>query len=95
MQELLNLLKDGHSRSLEMLAEELHTTTEDIKRRIEFLEHSGLIRRLGNIKDGQSHSSSNCSNCKSNKKCGSKEQSCSGCLPEDGFKNMGQKWEVL
>ena len=55
MEELLNLLRDGHSRSIEMLAAELNTSTDDINRKIEFLERVGLIRRVLNIKNDCSH----------------------------------------
>ena len=79
MEELLNLLRDGHSRSIEMLASELSTTTDEILRRMEFLERAGMIRRVLNIKNDCSH---DCSNCKK-------------CLPEGGFKNMGEMWEVV
>ena len=84
MEELLNLLRDGHSRSIEMLAAELNTTSEDITRRIEFLERAGIIRRVLNIKKGCSNSCGhhNCSNC-------------SACMPDGGFKNMGEMWEIV
>ncbi len=96
MEELLNLLRDGHSRSIEMLATELNTTTDDINRRIEFLERAGIIRRVLNIKNDCSHgcNGGNCPGCKAGTgKSGSSP--CKGCLPEDGFKNMGEMWEVV
>ena len=34
MNELLNLLKDGHARTTLMLAQELHTTPADIRRKL-------------------------------------------------------------
>ena len=85
MEELLNLLRDGHSRSIEMLAAELNTSTDDINRRIEFLERAGMIRRVLNIKNNCSHgcNGGHCPGCKK------------GCLPEGGFKNMGEMWEVV
>ncbi|MCR5671017.1 MAG: hypothetical protein K6G10_08430 [Butyrivibrio sp.] len=46
MMELLNLLSDGHARTEKLLAIELHTTVEDVKRQIEFLEHMGMIRAV-------------------------------------------------
>ena len=93
MNELLNLLKDGHSRSIEMLAAELNTTTDDITRRIEFLERSGLIRRVLNIKNDCSHgcNAGHCPGCKAH----SGSTPCKSCLPEGGFKNMGEMWEVI
>ena len=94
MEELLNLLRDGHSRSIEMLATELNTTTDDITRRIEFLERTGLIRRVLNIKNDCSHgcNGGHCPGCKAHSGGSSP---CKGCLPEGGFKNMGEMWEVV
>ena len=99
MEELLQLLRDGHSRSIEMLAEELNTSTDDITRRIEFLERAGIIRRVLNIKNDCSgncpggHSCGTCPGCKAHAgKAGNTP--CKGCLPEGGFKNMGEMWEV-
>ncbi|WP_408072167.1 hypothetical protein [Butyrivibrio sp. JL13D10] len=46
MKDLLDLLSDGHARTQKLLAIELHTTTEDVKRQIEYLEHIGVIRRV-------------------------------------------------
>ena len=93
MVELLNLLRDGHSRSIEMLAAELNTSTDDINRSIEFLERAGLIRRVLNIKNDCSHgcNGGHCSGCKAH----SGSTPCKGCLPEGGFKNMGEMWEVV
>ncbi|MCR5189650.1 MAG: Lrp/AsnC family transcriptional regulator [Treponema sp.] len=95
MEEVLALLKDGHSRSVEMLAAELNTSTDDILRRIEFLEHAGLIRKVLNTGSGQGCASASCSGC-SGCSCGhNKKATCSGCLPDGGFKHMGQMWEVV
>ena len=96
MNELLNLLRDGHSRSIEMLAAELNTTTDDIIRRIEFLEHSGMIRRVLNIKNdcSQGCKGGHCPGCKAHAG-NSGSTPCKGCLPEGGFKNMGEMWEVV
>ncbi|MCR4954894.1 MAG: hypothetical protein K6A43_12575 [Treponema sp.] len=46
MEELLVLLSDGRSRTIEMLAAELGTTTDDIQRKIDFLEQTNIIRRV-------------------------------------------------
>jgi DNA-binding Lrp family transcriptional regulator len=46
MDELIELLKDGKSRTPEMLAEELNTSVEKVKRDIDFLEHAGVIKRI-------------------------------------------------
>ena len=46
MREIIDLLSDGHARTEKLLAIELHTTEEDVKRQIEYLEHMGIIRRV-------------------------------------------------
>ncbi len=46
MRELIEVLSDGHARTERLLAMELHTTVEDVKRQIEYLEHMGMIRRI-------------------------------------------------
>ena len=86
MEELLELLKDGHARTLELLASELGTDTDDIKRKLEYLENMGIIRKVclspcgaGKCAEGAMHSGA---------------APCKGCLPENGFKNMGEMWEV-
>lgn len=87
MEELLTLLKDGHARTTELLAMELNTSREDVERKIEYLEKMGVIRKVSfNVKG--------CSSCTG---CPSKGNQivCKGCLPEDGFNNMGQMWEVV
>ena len=88
MEELLNLLRDGHSRSIEMLAAELNTNVDDIIRRIEFLERAGMIRRVLNIKNNSkkccSHDCTSCSNCKAHA-CKSGSSHCKSCLPEGGL----------
>ena len=43
MEELIRLLKDGRSRTLEMLAMDLGTSVEKVKRDIEFLENMGTM----------------------------------------------------
>ena len=98
MQQLLTLLSDGRSRTIEMLAAELGTTNEDVLRKIDFLERSGLIRRVAtSFPNGESlftagkkpvakpSCSGHCSSC----------SGCTACMPKDGFKNMGVMWEVL
>ncbi len=87
MEELLKLLKDGHARTVEMLAQHLGTDTKDVLRQIEYLENAGMIRKV--LLDQVS-----CSGCTG---CGSADgaKACKGCLPEGGFKNMGQMWEVI
>jgi len=86
MYELLELLKDGKSRSLTMLAAELGRSREQVARDIDFLEKAGVIRRVEMHACG-----GNCSGCSTDG--GSK--SCPGCMPEGGFKNMGVMWEIV
>ena len=109
MDELLALLKDGRSRTVEMLADELNTTAGDVLRKIDFLERSGIIRRVATSfpksetirtagradKESKpcSSSCSSCAGCSHKGTCGSKV--CKSCMPEDGFKNMGVMWEVV
>lgn len=85
MNELLELLKDGRSRSLTMISSELGRSVEQVTRDIEFLERTGVIRRIVTSACG------NCSGCSTDG--GSK--SCPGCMPEGGFKNMGVMWEIV
>ena len=91
MEELLLLLKDGKSRSVELLAAELSTTKEDVLRRLEFLEHAGKIHRVLNAHGCQNKGCSACG--ASGGKKGKKQ--CGGCLPQGGFKHMGEIWEVV
>ena len=46
MNELLELLKDGNSRTVDILAAELGTTPDDISRQLEYLERIGVIRKV-------------------------------------------------
>ena len=87
MEELLNLLTDGRSRTIEMLAGELGRTTDDILRKIDFLERSKIIRRVA------TSYSKKCTGCSHGGNCGS--QACAACMPKGGFKNMGIMWEVI
>lgn len=87
MEELLNLLTDGRSRTIEMLANELGTTNEDILRKIDFLEQSKIIRRVATSYSKKCAGCSHCGNCGS--------QACAACMPKGGFKNMGIIWEVI
>jgi predicted DNA-binding transcriptional regulator YafY len=85
MQELLELLKDGKSRSITMIATELNKSVDQIERDIEFLERTGVIRRIEFSMCGS------CSGCSS----GVGPKTCPGCTPEGGFKNMGVMWEII
>lgn len=69
-----------------MLAIELGTTIDDVKRKIEYMEKIGLIRRISfNI------SCQTCGSCNAEEG----EKKCPGCMPENGFQNMGEMWEVI
>lgn len=85
MQELLTLLKDGKSRSMAMIAAELNMSEAQVQRDIEFLERSGVIRRIEFSMCGS------CSGCSS----GDGPKTCPGCMPEGGFRNMGVMWEIV
>ena len=85
MQKLLQLLKDGNSRTVEVLAAELDTTPADIDRQLEYLEHIGAIRRV---------SYSACKSCGGS--CnGCNAAECKGCMPQNAAVNMGEMWEVV
>ena len=87
MEELISLLSDGRSRTIEMLAKELNTSTDDVLRKIDFLEQSNIIRRVA------TSYSKKCSGCSNGGSCNSK--ACVACMPKGGFKNMGMMWEVI
>lgn len=83
MNDLIKLLSDGHARTEKLLAIELHTTVEDVKRQIEYLENMGIIRRVNYSSCG--------SGCSDGGGCGG---NCSKCAPKGGFQNMGVMYEV-
>mgnify|MGYP002855294767 CR=1 FL=1 len=68
-----------------MLAAELGRSVEQVERDIEFLERTGVIRRV---------TMAGCMGCSdaASENCGS---SCAGCTPDGGFKNMGVMWEIV
>ena len=88
MEKLLELLKDGHARTIELLAMELGTDTNDVLRQLEFLENMGIIRRVSMNAKG----CGGCAGCVTSGKAGA--AACKGCMPEDGFRNMGEMWEI-
>ncbi len=87
MQKLIELLKDGKSRTKEMLSQELGISSEQLDRDIDYLERMGVIRRTG-YEEAQRHDCSTCGGCADGQKCKS-------CAPAGGFKNMGHMWEVI
>lgn len=86
MKELIELLRDGNARTVRLLAIELGTSVEDVKRQVEYLTNIGVIKKV----DMSCSCGGNCGGCSSDG-CSS---SCSSCLPEGGFKNMGEMYEV-
>ena len=82
MKRLLELLKDGNSRTIEQLAAELATTPTDITRQLEYLERIGMIRRVS---------------FSAHKSCGGNcdPAHCKGCIPKNAAMNMGEMWEVV
>ncbi|MCR5410177.1 MAG: DeoR family transcriptional regulator [Lachnospiraceae bacterium] len=90
MEELIELLKDGKSRTLEMLASDMHTSTDVIRRDLDYLERTGVIKRVRFFDScSAGHSCEGCSGC------GTGGRSCASCMPEGGFRNMGVMWEVV
>ena len=93
MRELIELLRDGHARTTKLLAIELKTSEEDVKRQIEYLTNIGVIKKVD--------MSCGCgTGCGSSGSCGGASgsgncNSCSSCLPDGGFKNMGEMYEVV
>jgi hypothetical protein len=87
MEELLALLGDGHARTIELLAVQLNTDTDDVRRKIEYLERTGIIKKSFSPSCG----AGKCAECALH----SGSAPCKGCLPDGGFKNMGEMWEVV
>ena len=89
MNLLLDMLKDGKARSVEIMAAELDTSVEDIERMLEYLENMGLLKRTVLGQAG-------CTGCKTCSGCdpSGKGSMCKGCIPDKGFQNMGVIWEV-
>lgn len=89
MTSLLNMLKDGNARSIEIMAAQLDTSVEDIERMLEYMENTGVLKRtvLGQVA---------CTDCKTCSGCdpSGKGSIYKGCMPDKGFQNMGVIWEV-
>lgn len=84
MHRLIELLKDGRSRSIQMMAAELDMSVAQVTRDIEFLERTGMIKRIAFSMCGS------CSGCSGE----TQKKTCPGCMPDGGFKNMGVMWEI-
>ena len=93
MRELIELLRDGHARTTKLLAIELKTSEEDVKRQIEYLTNIGVIKKVDMSCGcgGSCGSSGSCGGASGSGNC----NSCSSCLPDGGFKNMGEMYEVV
>ena len=89
MEKLIELLKDGKTRTTEMLAVELGVSMDIVRRDMDFLERTGVIKKV-DTSGTCGHTS--CEGCTS---CSGGGKTCSGCMPEGGFQNMGSRWEVL
>ena len=91
MEELLELLRDGNAKTTTQLAMHLHTSIEDIKRKLEYLEMIGKIKRV-------KMSAASCGGCSGCHGCDSgneqEHKNCSGCMPSEELMNMGEMWEV-
>ncbi|MCR5272005.1 MAG: hypothetical protein K6E13_03375 [Lachnospiraceae bacterium] len=92
MEGLIKLLKDGHARTIEMLALELDTTPADIKRKLEFLENTGIIKR---VSFEVSSCGGNCGSCGGCEHSGDEKATCKSCMPSGEVLNMGEMWEVV
>ncbi len=90
MRELIELLKDGHARTTKLLAIELKTSEEDVKRQIEYLTNVGVIKKV----DMSCGCGGSCASG-DHGGCGGSCAGCSSCLPDGGFKNMGEMYEVV
>ena len=91
MEELLELLKDGHARTTLQLALQLHTSSEDIARKLEYLEMIGQIKRI-TMATASCGSCGGCHGCDG--EAGKEHKSCTSCMPTKELLNMGEMWEV-
>ena len=93
MDRLIELLGDGHARTIRMLADELSTSEADVMRQIDFLQHIGVIRKVIGDNAENRGCTLNCGgSCNG---CPSGGNMCKSCMPDGGFKNMGQMWELI
>ncbi len=89
MERLLEILKDGNTRTIQELAAMLGTSAEDIKRQLEYLEHTGMIKNVNLLPSGNG-----CGDCNGCSGCESSPAACKGCIPPGADLNMGKVWEV-
>lgn len=95
MEKLLDLLKDCNTRTVEELAVLLDTSVEDVKRKMEFLENTGMIKDSSILAKEKEKSCGNCNGCNGCKGCEGGHAACKGCIPPDAGMNMGKVWEVV
>ncbi len=69
---------------------EMDTTVENVRRDLDFLERTGVIKRI-DFSDPQNARNA-CNGCTG---CGTGNKTCAACMPEGGFRNMGTMWEVV
>ena len=62
MRKLIELLRDGHARTTRLLAIELKTSEEDVKRQIEYLTNIGVIKKV-DMSCGCGGSCDSCGGC--------------------------------
>lgn len=89
MEELLELLKDGNTKTPEEIAGILDTTVENVKRQIEYLEKTGMIKSVSHLPTEKGKSCRGCSGCEGG------PAACKGCIPPEELYNMGKVWEVV
>ncbi len=96
MNELLSVLKKGEARSLETMALELDTSVDDVSRMLEYMEQRGILKKTDLGKVGHEASSCSAGSAGCSTSCaGCDKSNCAGCMPSEGFSNMGTIWEVV
>ena len=83
MQKLLKRLKSGRPFTTVMLAIELDTTPEDVRRKLEYMEHLGIIQKV-------SSTSVSCNGCHPERK-----RHCTSCIPNADMLHMGEMWKMV
>ncbi len=62
LSEILNLIKNGKSCTIQQLAEHLEASPEEVQRSIEYLEYLGYIQKIS-VESGCCNSCKNCHGC--------------------------------
>ena len=89
MEELLKLLKDSNTRTIEEIARALETTVEDVNRQIEYLERIGMIKSITLLPTDRG-----CGDCNGCNGCNKSPAACKGCIPPGVEYSIGKAWEV-